>query len=161
MNLEDLRRDDRRLTQIEAKERKKEAAITRLEQTGLKAPDDSRDKSRTVQRLAELEKEQINSEDSRRRVQAERRVKITQLEIRLAVDRDRLKRTSRIVSHAPVWLINSSSPWVNRFTTASRSFCSIRPRKGKGGPNRNHRLSAPFSCRRARARESKSATQSR
>src|SRR5262249_43907381 len=51
-------------------------------------------------RLAELELDWINAEDTRRRAQRERRLKIRQLETKLALDRDKMERTSRVVSHA-------------------------------------------------------------
>ena len=49
-------------------------------------------------RLAELELEAITAENARSRAQLERSLKIRQLKTRLALDRDKLTRTSRIVS---------------------------------------------------------------
>ena len=49
-------------------------------------------------RLAELELEAITAENARSRAQLERQLKIRQLKTRLALDRDKLTRTSRIVS---------------------------------------------------------------
>ncbi len=50
-------------------------------------------------RLAELDLEAIKADNLRRRTRLERSLKIRQLETRLALDRDKLIRTSRIVSH--------------------------------------------------------------
>jgi len=49
-------------------------------------------------RLAELELDGVTAENARRRAQLERRLKITQVKTKLALDRDKLTRTSRIVS---------------------------------------------------------------
>jgi HlyD family secretion protein len=50
-------------------------------------------------RLAELELESIKAENTRRRARIDRGLKIKQLETKLALDRDKLTRTSRVVSH--------------------------------------------------------------
>ena len=49
-------------------------------------------------RLAELELDRISAENGRRRAQLERRLKIRQLETKLALDRAKMERTSRVVS---------------------------------------------------------------
>jgi HlyD family secretion protein len=51
-------------------------------------------------RVAELALEGTKAENSRRRAQLERRLKIKQLETKLTLDRNKLTRTSRIVSKA-------------------------------------------------------------
>ncbi len=51
-------------------------------------------------RLAELELDRISAENARRRAQLERRLKIRQAETKLALDRDKMERTSRVVSQA-------------------------------------------------------------
>ena len=51
-------------------------------------------------RLAELELDGVTAENARRRAQLERRLKIDELETRLKLDRDKLERTSRVVSPA-------------------------------------------------------------
>ena len=51
-------------------------------------------------RLAELELEGIKAENARRRSQLDRRLKIKQLETKLALDRGKMTRTSHVVSHA-------------------------------------------------------------
>jgi HlyD family secretion protein len=51
-------------------------------------------------RLAELELDRISAENSRRRAQLERRLKIRQSETKLALDRDKMERTSRVLSQA-------------------------------------------------------------
>jgi HlyD family secretion protein len=51
-------------------------------------------------RLAELDLEGIKAENARCRAQIERRLKIGQLKTKLELDRIKLNRTSRIVSHA-------------------------------------------------------------
>jgi HlyD family secretion protein len=73
-------------------------------------------------KLAELDLTAIRSENARRRAQLERQLKIRDLETKLALDRDKLTRTSRIVSHtrgqvaqllsAPDELIREGSPVV-------------------------------------------------
>jgi HlyD family secretion protein len=50
-------------------------------------------------KLAELDLTAVRSENARRRAQLERRLKIRELETKLGLDRDKLTRTSRIVSH--------------------------------------------------------------
>jgi HlyD family secretion protein len=159
---EDLRRDDRELTQFEDKEREsKEAAISKVKQAILRAQDDAFDKleiakrvatgadrlrslkhlgdqdllearekyydirdnlNKARSRLAELELEQVSAENTRRRGQLERRLKIRQVETKLALDREKLERTSRVVSHvcgevaqvlaAPDELVHEGSPIV-------------------------------------------------
>jgi HlyD family secretion protein len=71
-----------------------------LEQVALKASDDSGARSKTAQRQEDLEREPTSEDNSWRNAQRERRLKITQLETRLALDRDKLDRTSRVVSPA-------------------------------------------------------------
>jgi len=51
-------------------------------------------------RLRELELEGIKAENARRRAQIDRRLKIQQIDTKLALDRGKLARTSRVVSHA-------------------------------------------------------------
>jgi HlyD family secretion protein len=51
-------------------------------------------------RLAELELEAVTAENARKRAQIERRLKIGALETRLRLDRDKLERTSEVVSPA-------------------------------------------------------------
>jgi len=98
--LGDLQRQDTELAQIEEKDRKnKEAAMARLKQDIDRAQNDSSEKMKMAQREAELQQDQTNAEISRRRAQLERRLKIRQLETKLGLDRDKLLRTSRIVSH--------------------------------------------------------------
>ena len=73
-------------------------------------------------RLAELELTGVRSENARRRAQLERQLKIRDLETKLGLDREKLTRTSRIVSHtqgqvaqllsAPDELIREGSPVV-------------------------------------------------
>jgi HlyD family secretion protein len=49
-------------------------------------------------RLAELDLEGVTAENARKRAQLERRLKIDELETRLKLDREKLERTSRVVS---------------------------------------------------------------
>ena len=49
-------------------------------------------------KLAELELEGTKAEITRGRAQLDRRLKITQLERKLAIDREKMKRTSRVIS---------------------------------------------------------------
>ena len=49
-------------------------------------------------RLAELDLEATTTDYARKRAQLERRLKITQLETKLALDHEKLRRTSRIIS---------------------------------------------------------------
>jgi HlyD family secretion protein len=51
-------------------------------------------------RIAELELESTKAENARRRARLERRLKIKQLETKLALDHEKIARTSRIVSHS-------------------------------------------------------------
>jgi HlyD family secretion protein len=51
-------------------------------------------------RLAELDLDQVTSLNTRRRAQIERHIKIAQLEQKLALAKDKLVRTSRVVCHA-------------------------------------------------------------
>jgi HlyD family secretion protein len=73
-------------------------------------------------RMAELDLTSLRSEYARQRAQLERRLKIRELETKLELDREKLNRTSRIVSHsrgrvaqllsAPDELIREGSPVV-------------------------------------------------
>jgi HlyD family secretion protein len=73
-------------------------------------------------RLAELDLTSVRSENARQRAQLERRLKIRELETKLDLDREKLTRTSRIISHtrgqvaqllsAPDELIREGSPVV-------------------------------------------------
>ena len=49
-------------------------------------------------KLAELELEGTKAEITRGRARLDRRLKITQLERKLAIDREKMKRTSRVIS---------------------------------------------------------------
>ncbi len=140
VNLEDLNREDRELTQFEEKERqRKEAAVARLRQAVLATQSNARDKLTIAQRvinsadrlrdlkhlgdlelleshqkffeikdelykgdsrLAELELELATAESVRRHMQLERKLKIGVVETKLALDREKLERTSRIVSES-------------------------------------------------------------
>ena len=51
-------------------------------------------------RLAELELERVTAENARKRARLERRLKIGELETKLRLDREKLERTSRVVSPA-------------------------------------------------------------
>ncbi len=99
--LNDLRREDKLLTQLEKKEREnREAAIVSLNQAVNRAQNDSSENKKTAERKAELQQELSNAEISRQRSQFERRLKITQQETKLDLDRKKLETTSRIVSNA-------------------------------------------------------------
>ncbi len=97
--LAELRRVDLELTRIEDRDREnKGATIAPLEKAPAAAPDDSRDRSQGTQRQAERERESISANRSVERDRLERRFKISQLETRLQLDRDKFDRTSRITS---------------------------------------------------------------
>ncbi|MGO9468606.1 MAG: NHLP bacteriocin system secretion protein [Isosphaeraceae bacterium] len=138
--LEDLKREDRELTEFEKEERqKKDAAIAQLRQAVDQGQDNARDKLRIAQhvlestdrlrkqkhlgdldvlesrqkyyeikddwykgesRKAELKLEQVTALLARRRMQLERGIKIRLVETKLALDRKKWERTSRLVSHA-------------------------------------------------------------
>jgi len=138
--LDDLKREDRELTEFEKEERqKKEAAIARVKQTVLQAQENARDKLRIAQRvltstdrlreqkhlgdlevldsrqkyyeikddwykgesrLAELELDQVTAQLARRRMQLERGNRIRLVETKLALDREKWERTSRVVSQS-------------------------------------------------------------
>jgi len=57
------------------------------------------DLNKGTSRLAELDLERTKAEFARLRAQIDRGLKIKQLETKLALDRDKLARTSRVVSH--------------------------------------------------------------
>ena len=90
--LNDHRREDQELYQIEEKEREnKEAAIASMKQDIDRADVDSSEKPKMVKRVRELEQDQIRSESSRRRARLDRRLKIDQLERKIATDREKLR----------------------------------------------------------------------
>jgi HlyD family secretion protein len=136
--LNDMRREDRDLTEFEDRERqRKEDAVAGVKKAVLQAQDNSLDKLKIAERivistnrlrdqrnlgdidlldarkkyheirddiykgrsrLAELELELTSAEIARHRLQLDRRLKIHQLETKLVLDHEKLKRNSQIVS---------------------------------------------------------------
>jgi HlyD family secretion protein len=139
-NLDDLKREDRELTDFEEKERlHKEQAVARVRQAVLATQSNAQDKLKIGQRvinsadrlrdqkhlgdlelleshrkffeikdelykgdsrLAELDLELATADNVRNRMRLERKLKIGVVETKLKLDREKLDRTSRIVSQA-------------------------------------------------------------
>jgi HlyD family secretion protein len=93
--LDDLEREDRELTQFEGAEQRSKDAATREK---LYDARDAPNKGKS--RLAELRLDQVTAENARSRARLERRLKMDELKTRLRLDRDKLKRTSPVVSPA-------------------------------------------------------------
>jgi biotin carboxyl carrier protein len=97
--LASLRREDRELSEFKNRGGvDKGATITPSQQATPDSPHGALARSKTAERERGLRREKIDANDSGRKFQSERRLKITELETKLALDRDRLDRTSRIVS---------------------------------------------------------------
>ena len=79
-------------------------------------------------RLAELELDGVTAENARKRAQLERRLKIGELETRLKLDRDKLERTSRVVSPARGQVAAGAEPrWAGWSRKVRRWSCCTRP----------------------------------
>jgi len=138
--LDDLKREDRELTEFEKEERqKKDAAIAQVKQAVDQSQENAQDKLRIARqvlestdrlrrqkhlgdldvlesrqkyyeikddwfkgesRKAELKLEHVTADLARRRMQLERSIKIRLVETKLALDRAKWERTSRVVSQS-------------------------------------------------------------
>jgi serine/threonine protein kinase/multidrug efflux pump subunit AcrA (membrane-fusion protein) len=98
-DLELLRKGDQEIIETEERERRnEEAAIARLKQAIARSPAGSPESLKVANQLRGLEQDQVSAEGSRRRAQLEFRVKMQSMETKLALDREKLERSSRIVS---------------------------------------------------------------
>jgi serine/threonine protein kinase/multidrug efflux pump subunit AcrA (membrane-fusion protein) len=98
--LTNLQQEDEDLARIEARERQtEEGHITRLKQEIARAPDDSLERSKLTQKLSELEQNQVSVENSRQRAQLERRGRLKNLETKLSFDREKLARSTTVISN--------------------------------------------------------------
>ena len=105
-------------------------------------------------RLAELELDWTKAENARLRAQIERKLKINELERKLALDREKMTRTSQVISQYSGQVVQILSAPMSWFMRVPRSCCCIRPSPSWDTMMQGHRTTRSCSCRPARGRRS-------